>query len=143
MGKRYYLPTRESELVDFIGILLKICLKRKTEWRLDTQDLKALQTSFITYESLFNKCQANETRTPVLVAKKNLMRLEIRRVVQQFVQGLQNNPRMTDDGRVDLGIPIRKRAGPKQLRNSQAEAAEAPLSASPESASDTLPQTVI
>jgi hypothetical protein len=100
---------RESEFFAALSTLLRVAHERKDEWRLDMEDLNEIQALFDEWAPMYTACQNMAQRTPVLVQRKNELKKQVKAKARVFVQCLQKNPRMTDDGRRELGIRIYKR----------------------------------
>jgi hypothetical protein len=86
-------------------------------WRLHEDDVQNLERLYNVFKPLYEQCHNIATRTAVLVSQKNKAKAALREAARLYTHQLQHNSRMTDDGRLKLGIPIHKpRTTKKQMQ---------------------------
>jgi hypothetical protein len=99
-------PTKEAEFVEWSGNLIAVSKANAVEWGLPTDQLTGLETDHNAYKALYEKI-CTESYTRLDMRAKNEKRKALRKREEVFVRNnLQNNDRMTDQGRAALRIPI-------------------------------------
>jgi hypothetical protein len=134
MNYKYFIPTRESEFHAWAGNFTACVQQRRIEWRLDAGDVEELKRLFDAYSASYAAWADPGRRTTVVVAEKNALKKELREAIKATVRELQGSRRMTDAGRRELAITVRKTpaspgsgalAGAASLRREEARADEA------------------
>jgi hypothetical protein len=99
-------PTQEGQFVKWCGRVISVSKANAAEWGLDLGQIAELESEHGEYEALYDKCLTS-SYTKLDMKNKNQKRKALAKRMEVFVRNnLQNNDRMTDAGRADLGIPI-------------------------------------
>ena len=100
------IPAKEAEFIKWSGNLIAVSKNHKVEWGLPDDKLSALEALHIKVKALHEKCQT-AAYTKLDMQAKNEKRDLLRKQEGEFVRfHLQNNDKMTDNGREELRIPI-------------------------------------
>ena len=99
-------PSKEGEFVEWCGNLITVSKQNATEWGLVPERITELETELNAHKVLYEKCHTS-SYTKLDVQAKIQTRKTLTKHVEVFIRNnLQNNDRMTDQGRVALQIPI-------------------------------------
>jgi hypothetical protein len=101
-----YFPTKEAEFVEWSGNLIAVSKENSTEWGLPADQVTGLETQHNEYKTLYEKCKTASYTKLDMQAKIEKRKALIKREEVFVRNNLQNNDRMTDNGRVKLRIPI-------------------------------------
>jgi hypothetical protein len=106
MSGKHYIPTKESEFIEWSENLITVSAGNKTLWNLPEDKLTEIQTLHNEAKVLYEKClTASYTRVDMEMKHEKMALL--RHLEEVFVRNnLQNNDRMTNAGRTALRIPI-------------------------------------
>jgi hypothetical protein len=100
------MPNREVEFVEWSGNLIDVSKSHATEWGLPADKLAELEPLHIEVKSLHEKCKT-ASYTQLDMHAKNEKKALLRKKEAEFVRfHLQNNDKMSDNGRKELHIPI-------------------------------------
>jgi hypothetical protein len=101
-----YIPEKEAEFIEWSGNLIDVSKTHKIEWGLPEDKLTVLESLHIEVKGLHEKCQT-AFYTPLDMQAKNEKKALLKKTEKDFVRfHLQNNDKMTDNGRRELRIPI-------------------------------------
>lgn len=101
-----YMPEKESAFVEWSGNLINVSKAHATEWGLPADKLTELEPLHIEVKGLHEKCKTS-SYTPLDIQAKNEKKELLRKKEAEFVRfHLQNNDKVSDNGRKELGIPI-------------------------------------
>jgi hypothetical protein len=102
-----YIPTKESEFVEWSGNLITVSTANKEAWKLPEDKLAEIAALHTEVRRLHELCQT-ASYTKVDMQSKKVKKRELIQKEEVFVRNnLQNNDAMTDEGRRALRIPIR------------------------------------
>jgi hypothetical protein len=101
-----YFPRQEGKFVEWSGNVIAVSKANITEWGLDPVQVSGLETEHGVYKALYEKCQTS-SYTKLEMKAKIEKRSAFEKHLEVFIRNnLQNNDRMTDQGRAALQIPI-------------------------------------
>ncbi|MDR2193966.1 MAG: hypothetical protein LBP19_05815 [Treponema sp.] len=101
-----YIPTKESEFIEWSDNLITVSKANSSEWGLPQAQLTELETLHVEVKALHEKCKT-PMRTQLDVQAKNEKKAVLKKKERVFVRNhLQNNDLMTNNGREALRIPI-------------------------------------
>jgi hypothetical protein len=102
----YYIPTKEADFVEWSGNLIAVSKANSSVWDLPEDRITELETLHVQFKALYEQCQTPSHTALDIQAKKEL-KTELIDKERHFVRfHLQNNEKMTDNGREALRIPI-------------------------------------
>ncbi|MDR0644290.1 MAG: hypothetical protein LBG05_05165 [Treponema sp.] len=100
------IPEKESEFIEWSGNLIDVSKAHAAEWGLPADKLTVLETLHGEVKTLHEKCQT-ASYTQLDMQAKNEKKEQLRKSEAEFVRfHLQNNDKMSDNGRRELRIPI-------------------------------------
>ncbi|MDR2095599.1 MAG: hypothetical protein LBP76_08790, partial [Treponema sp.] len=106
MPGKHYIPTKESEFIEWSANLIAVSVAHKTLWGLPDDKLAEIQTLHGEALALYEKCKTASYTKVDMETKHEKVHL-LRHLEEVFVRNnLQNNDAMTDAGRTELRIPI-------------------------------------
>jgi hypothetical protein len=101
-----YIPSKEADFVEWSGNLIDMSKEHKTEWGLPEDKLSALDSLHIEVKGLHEKCKT-PSYTQLDMQAKNEKKDLLKKQEEEFVRfHLQNNDKVSDNGRKELCIPI-------------------------------------
>jgi hypothetical protein len=101
-----YFPTVEGEFVEWSGNLIAVSKENAAEWGLPADQLAELEAEHGVYKALYEKCRTASYTKLDMQAKIEKRKALVKREEVFVRNNLQNNDRMTDNGRAKLRIPI-------------------------------------
>jgi hypothetical protein len=108
MGRRKsYMPVRDDDFYTFQANLVNYVVANAVAWGIPAPEVTALSTRRASYEPLYLKVQNKTTRTRTDVLVHRQMRKVYEKEISVFVKAFLFNPLITDQNRMDMGIPPR------------------------------------
>jgi hypothetical protein len=107
MGNKDYVPVNDEKFLDWVKILYAYALLHYTGWSIPSPQgiLEALLNA---YEAAFLSAKS-PNRGKVDVLRKNETRDALKKDVRLYVRAyLINNPAVTDEDKIAMGLPIHK-----------------------------------
>jgi hypothetical protein len=102
----YYIPQKEAEFIEWSENLIAVSKANSTVWGLPEAQVTELEILHTQFKGLYEKCQT-PSHTALDVQKKTERKDGFTEKLQRFIRfHLQNNEKMTDQGRKALGILI-------------------------------------
>lgn len=101
-----FIPSKEDEFVAWSANLIDVSKTNAAEWGLPADQLADLDAKHAEFAALHEKCKT-ASYTKLDMQAKNEKKAALIKQEEVFVRNnLQNNDRMTDNGRAALRIPI-------------------------------------
>ncbi|MDR1902670.1 MAG: hypothetical protein LBQ88_10355 [Treponema sp.] len=101
-----FIPTKEAEFVSWSANLIDVSKANTTGWDLPAAQITELETLHGEFIALYEKCQTAAYTKLDMQAKNEKKALLIKKEEVFVRNNLQNNDKMTDNGRTALRIPI-------------------------------------
>ena len=102
-----YIPKRDDDFYTFQANLVNYVVTNAVAWAIPPAEVTALSTRRAAYEPLYLKIQIKTTRTRSDVMAHRQMRKIYEKEIRVFVKAYLYNPLVTDQNRMDMGIPPR------------------------------------
>ncbi|MDR1326470.1 MAG: hypothetical protein LBK00_10585 [Treponema sp.] len=100
------IPVIETEFVEWSDNLIAVSKSHKTEWGLPDDKLTALESLYTEFKTLHQICHT-AAYTKLEMQAKNEKKALLRKLEAEFIRfHLQNNDKVSDNGRRELGIPV-------------------------------------
>lgn len=113
MSSKRYPPARESELVVATGTFESRIRTGFARYGLSETEAENYKTTRDRFVALYDQCNDETTRTRVLVNRKAQAKRTLINATRMLVRVCEAWPQMTNDLRIELGIPLRnRRPGP-------------------------------
>jgi hypothetical protein len=101
-----YIPDQEAKFIEWSGNLIDVSKIHKIEWELPENKLTELNSLHTEVKLLHEKCQT-ASYTQLDMQAKNEKKELLKKMEEEFVRfHLQNNDKVSDNGRTELHIPI-------------------------------------
>ncbi|MDR2193388.1 MAG: hypothetical protein LBP19_02835 [Treponema sp.] len=105
MGNKDYIPNTDEKFRDWSRNLYDYALAHYTGWSVPSPHI-SLEALLTAYESAFAAAQ-NPNRGKLDVLRKNETRNALKKAVRLYVKAyLINNPAVTDEDKVEMGLPL-------------------------------------
>jgi hypothetical protein len=102
----YYIPKKEADFIEWSENLIAVSKANSTVWGLPEAQVTELEPLHTQFKGLYEKCQT-PSHTALDVQEKTEWKDGFTEKLQRFIRfHLQNNEKMTGQGRKALGIPI-------------------------------------
>jgi hypothetical protein len=107
MGNKDYVPVNDERFLDWTKNLYAYALAHFDGWSVPSPQI-SLETLLNAYEAAFQAVQ-NPNRGKVDVIRKNETRDALKKEVRLYVRAyLINNPAVTDEDKIAMGLPVYK-----------------------------------
>ncbi|MDR1400605.1 MAG: hypothetical protein LBJ41_11840 [Treponema sp.] len=101
-----YISEKEVDFIELSGNLIDVSKLHATEWGIPTEKLTELEPLYLEVNDLHEKCKTT-AHTKLDVQTKNGKKGLLKKKEAEFVRfHLQNNVKVSDNGRRELRIPI-------------------------------------
>ena len=103
---KFYLPVRESELLDWALDFSALTSAAPADFGLSLEQGAMIAAAVGAFDTAYETAKNRDTRTPVAIESKNTAKREMIRVVRSMVRLIQAWPEITDAKRSMLGITV-------------------------------------
>jgi hypothetical protein len=102
----HYVPLKEADFVEWSANLIAVAKAHSDEWDVSLSQIAELETLHNEFNTLYELCKTSNY-TKLDMQAKNEKKALLNKKERVFVRNnLQNNDKMTDNGRKELQIPI-------------------------------------
>lgn len=106
MGKKSYLPRKDSELVTWAENFVLRLAAFAAAWGIPMDEVDRVRMAFDAYRELYRQTKSPD-RTSVIVAQKNEARETLTGLIRGMVEFRLKNPIITDDQLISLGLHVK------------------------------------
>jgi hypothetical protein len=101
-----YVPSRQAEYRDWVDDFVAKLVASPTTYGFVASDLTPLSAALSAFDSAFDLAVDPATRTRGVVNDKEVKRASLTALIRSFARRIQANPAVTDQQKIDLGLPI-------------------------------------